>query len=271
MAKVSEPRLGGLTKEQEREVADQLERSLGLNPKHGWFRNIDNILANRKKVYGMLDEDWDKMFRELPYYGEFQAQDIDAIQEYFLDKYPIKKVLGLPVRQKMNLFDTETWPTNWKSIGETYGIEAGVIPSDEAYQKIMSISPDALSGVKATGLDSYEGPIAGTIEYEDPRQQRAVEGVPSFDNTGIYRQDLSISDFKDLGIGGAGKFTRMIEGMTDQEKIDADLMDDPVFQRRIDEVQESAEKERMDKRFKQKRDAERRARQYDAIAKRLWT
>jgi len=153
------PRLGGLSKEQEREVAAQLERSLGLNPDHGWLRNTDNIIANVSKIYGMSDEDWDKMFRELPHYGEFQDQDIDAIQEHFLNKYPHKKILGLPIEFRS--------PWDWDTIGEKYGIEAGVIPSDAAYQKIMSISPDALSGVKTTGLDSYKGPIAETIEWKD--------------------------------------------------------------------------------------------------------
>jgi len=160
--------LGGLSKAQEKEVADQLERSLGLNPDHGWIRNTDNIIANVSKIYGMTDEDWDKMFRELPHYGEFQDQDIDAIQEHFLNKYPHKKILGIPIEFRS--------PWDWDTIGEKYGIEAGVIPSDAAYQKIMSISPDALSGVKTTGLDSYQGPIAETIEWKD---------VPKMANGGL--------------------------------------------------------------------------------------
>ena len=50
-----------MSKAQEKEVADQLERSLGLNPDHGWIRNTDNIIANVSKIYGMTDEDWDKL------------------------------------------------------------------------------------------------------------------------------------------------------------------------------------------------------------------
>jgi hypothetical protein len=272
MAKVSEwldpgPKLGGLNKKQEREVADQLERSLGLNPEWGWKRNIANILGNAYSVYGMTDEEWGKKFRELPYYGDWQGQDVDAVQEHLLNKYPHKTILGL------------------LGLGEKYG---GVIPSDAAYQKIMSISPDALSRVKATGLDSYEGPIAETIEWE--------EDVPKMAKGGLLSGAAIVGEAgPELVVGNAeviplptkeekafwanhpdpkfhsAQFTLQLERMTDQEKIDAGLMEDPAFQRRIDEVQERAEKERRDKKSKQKLDVERRVRQYDAIAKRLWT
>ena len=151
---------GGLSKSQEIEVADLIEEGFGLNPKYGLGLNTLNILGAAKKIYGMSDEDWDKMLKDLPYYGQFQDQDIDAIQEHFLSKYPLEDILSIKVPEM-------SMPWNWENIGEKYGVGAGVIPSDEAYQKIMSISPDALSGVKATGLDSYEGPIAETIEWKD--------------------------------------------------------------------------------------------------------
>ena len=163
------PRLGGLTKDQEREVADLLEKGFGLNPKYGIKGNLATgaIFGAVKKIHGMSDKEWAEMLRGLPHYGDFQDQDIDAIQEHFLNKYPVGPLLKLPVPQEFKLFDRSTWPNNWETLGETYGIDAGVLPSDAAYQKIMSISPDALSGVKATGLDSYEGPIAETIEWKD--------------------------------------------------------------------------------------------------------
>ena len=106
-----------------------------------------------------------------------------------------------------------------------------------------------------------DGEVVETIEWEDPRQQVGPGGVPSFDNTGIYNQDLSISDFKDLGIGGAGKFTRMVESMTTQELFDAGYID----------AIEKEERDRKDRRHQQGVEEERRARQYDAIAQILWT
>ena len=240
--------LGGLSKAQEKEVADQLERSLGLNPDHGWIRNTDNIIANVSKIYGMTDEDWDKMFRELPHYGEFQDQDIDAIQEHFLNKYPHKKILGIPIEFRS--------PWDWDTIGEKYGIEAGVIPSDAAYQKIMSISPDALSGVKATGLGDIPkmakgGLLSGT----------AIVGEAGPELVTGNATVTPLSDFKGLGIGSAGKWTRMVEGMTTQELFDEGY---------IDSI-EKEERDRKDRRHQQGVEAQRRARQYDAIAKRLWT
>ena len=105
------------------------------------------------------------------------------------------------------------------------------------------------------------GDVVETIEWVDPGQQVGPGGVPSFDNTGIYNQDLSISDFKDLGIGGAGKFTRMVESMTTQELFDAGYID----------AIEKEERDRKDIRHQQGVEAQRRARQYDAIAQRLWT
>ena len=46
--------------------------------------------------------------------------------------------------------------------------------------------------LKATGLDSYEGPIAETIEYEEP-QQVGPEGVPSFDDSGITMDMMDLN------------------------------------------------------------------------------
>ena len=105
------------------------------------------------------------------------------------------------------------------------------------------------------------GDVVETIEWVDPGQQVGPGGVPSFDNTGIYNQDLSISDFKDLGIGGAGKFTRMVESMTTQELFDAGYID----------AIEKEERVLKDRRHQQGVEEERRARQYDAIAQRLST
>jgi len=163
------PKLGGLNKNQEREVAALVEENFGLNPEWGWKGNIPNIPGAASRIYGMSDEDWDKMLKELPYYGDFQDEDVDSIQEYFLDKYPVEDILSIKIPEV-------SLPWNWETIGEKYGVGAGVLPSDAAYKKIMSISPDALSGVKTTGLDSYQGPIAETIEWKD---------VPKMANGGL--------------------------------------------------------------------------------------
>jgi len=258
------PRLGGLTKDQEREVADLLEKGFGLNPKYGIKGNLATgaIFGAVKKIHGMSDKEWAEMLRGLPHYGDFQDQDIDAIQEHFLNKYPVGPLLKLPVPQEFKLFDRSTWPNNWETLGETYGIDAGVLPSDAAYQKIMSISPDALSGVKATGLDSYEGPIAETIEYEDPNQQVGPERVPSFDNTGIYSDDPMFGPIQDTLRHERWLREEWVPDASYQELFESGW---------IEEAEERAEKERRDKRSQQKWDAIRRARQYDAIAKRLGT
>ena len=242
------PRLGGLSKEQEREVADQLERSFGLNPEWGWL-NIPDIVGNASRVYNMSDEDWDKMFKELPYYGQFQDQDINAIQEHFLSKYPLEHIPIL------------------STLAEKYGIDAGTIPSDAAYQKIMSISPDALSGVKTTGLDSYQGPIAETIEYKD---------VPKMAKGGLLSGAAIVGEAgPELVVGNA----EVVPLRTKEEEAFWDNHPDPKFhsaqftlrRERVIEAAEKAEKERRDKISQQKWDAERRARQYDAIAQRLST
>jgi len=252
-ARFPEGMLGGLSKEQEREVAAQLERSFGLNPEWGWKRNLPNILGNAYRVYGMTDEEWDKNLRELPNYGDWQGQDVDAVQEYLLNKYPYKKILGL------------------LGLG---GMAGEVLPSDAAYQKIMSISPDALSGVKATGLGDIPkmangGLLSGAAIVGEAGPELVVgnaEVVP----LPTKEEEAFWANHPDP-MFNAAQYTLQLERMTDQEKIDAGLMDDPVFQRRIDEVQERAEKERRDKRSQQKWDAIRRARQYEAIANRLGT
>ena len=182
---------GGLSKSQEIEVADLIEEGFGLNPKYGLGLNTLNILGAAKKIYGMSDEDWDKMLKDLPYYGQFQDQDIDAIQEHFLSKYPLEDILSIKVPEM-------SMPWNWENIGEKYGVGAGVIPSDEVYKAIMSVSPDALSGVSVTGLDSYQGPIAEVIEYEEP-QQVGPEGVPSFDDSGITMDMIDLDPILDIG------------------------------------------------------------------------
>jgi hypothetical protein len=247
------PRLGGLSKEQEREVAAQLERSLGLNPDHGWIRNTDNIIANVSKIYGMTDEDWDKMFRELPHYGEFQDQDIDAIQEHFLNKYPHKKILGIPIEFRS--------PWDWDTIGEKYGIEAGVIPSDAAYKKIMSISPDALSGVKVTGLGDVPkmakgGLLSGAAIVGEAGPELVVG------NAEVVPLPDSFHDAQDTLRHERWIREEWVPDASYQELFESGW---------IEEAEERAEKERRDKRFQQKWDAIRRARQYEAIANRLGT
>jgi len=277
------PRLGGLTKDQEREVADLLEKGFGLNPKYGIKGNLATgaIFGAAKKIHGMSDKEWAEMLRGLPHYGDFQDQDIDAIQEHFLNKYPVGPLLKLPVPQEFKLFDRSTWPNNWKNIGETYGIGAGVLPSDAAYQKIMSISPDALSGIKVTGLgDVPKMANGGLINGTNGNPGMAIVGEAGPEaviSNNAQVVPLPTAEEKAFWANhpdpmfNAAQYTLQLERMTDQEKIDAGLMDDPVFQSRIDEVQERAEKERRDKRSQQKWDAIRRARQYDAIAKRIWT
>ena len=249
------PRLGGLSKEQEREVADQLERSFGLNPEWGWL-NIPDIVGNASRVYNMSDEDWDKMFKELPYYGQFQDQDINAIQEHFLSKYPLEHIPIL------------------STLAEKYGIDAGTIPSDAAYQKIMSISPDALSGVKTTGLDSYQGPIAETIEYKD---------VPKMAKGGLLSGAAIVGEAgPELVVGNAevvplpDSFHAAQDTIRHERWLREEWVPDASYQELfesgwIEEAEERAGKERRDKRSQQKWDAIRRARQYDAIAKRLGT
>ena len=253
---------GGLSKSQEIEVADLIEEGFGLNPKYGLGLNTLNILGAAKKIYGMSDEDWDKMLKDLPYYGQFQDQDIDAIQEHFLSKYPLEDILSIKVPEM-------SMPWNWENIGEKYGVGAGVIPSDEAYKAIMSVSPDALSGIKTTGLDSYKGPIAETIEWKDvPKMANGglINGTAIVGEAGpeLVTGNATVtplSDFKGLGIGSAGKWTRMVEGMTTQELFDEGYID----------AIEKEERDRKDRRHQQGVEAQRRARQYDAIAKRIWT
>ena len=211
------PRLGGLSKEQEREVAAQLERSLGLNPKYGLGLNALNIVGAAKKIYGMSDEDWDKMLKDLPYYGQFQDQDIDAIQEHFLSKYPLEDILSIKVPEM-------SMPWNWENIGEKYGVGAGVIPSDEVYKAIMSVSPDALSGVKTTGLDSYQGPIAETIEWKDvPKMGKGglINGNPGMAIVGDAGPEVVISNNAEvvplLGIGPENPADQMYQAIQNAE------------------------------------------------------
>ena len=212
------PRLGGLTKDQEREVADLLEKGFGLNPKYGIKGNLATgaIFGAVKKIHGMSDKEWAEMLRGLPHYGDFQDQDIDAIQEHFLNKYPHKKILGIPIEFRS--------PWDWDTIGEKYGIEAGVIPSDAAYQKIMSISPDALSGVKTTGLDSYKGPIAETIEWKDvPKMGKGglINGNPGMAIVGDAGPEVVISNNAEvvplLGIGPENPVDQMYQAIQNAE------------------------------------------------------
>jgi len=65
------------------------------------------------------------------------------------------------------------------------------LTGDEAYSRIMFFSPESVSrsNITATGLDSYEGPIAETIEY---KEDNGPEGVPVLDNA-----DMSM-DMMDL-------------------------------------------------------------------------
>ena len=274
------PRLGGLSKEQEREVADQLERSFGLNPEWGWL-NIPDIVGNASRVYNMSDEDWDKMFKELPYYGQFQDQDINAIQEHFLSKYPLEHIPIL------------------STLAEKYGIDAGTIPSDAAYQKIMSISPDALSGVKATALpimdrsdteieewnpepvdwrtSPYEKDITNTgEEVWVPGFHGTLTNIPRMAKGGLLSGAAIVGEAgPELVVGNA----EVVPLRTKEEEAFWDNHPDPKFhsaqftlrRERVIEAAEKAEKERRDKMYQQKWDAERRARQYEAIANRLGT
>ena len=238
------PKLGGLNKNQEREVAALVEENFGLNPEWGWKGNIPNIPGAASRIYGMSDEDWDKMLKELPYYGDFQDEDVDSIQEYFLDKYPVEDILSIKIPEV-------SLPWNWETIGEKYGVGAGVLPSDAAYKKIMSISPDALSGIKVTGLDP-----------QGLKQQVGPEGVPSFDNTGIYSDDPMFGPIQDTLRHERRLREEWIPDASYQELFDSGW---------IEEAKERAEKERRDKISQQKWDAIRRARQYEAIANRLGT
>ena len=238
------PKLGGLNKNQEREVAALVEENFGLNPEWGWKGNIPNIPGAASRIYGMSDEDWDKMLKELPYYGDFQDEDVDSIQEYFLDKYPVEDILSIKIPEV-------SLPWNWETIGEKYGVGAGVLPSDAAYKKIMSISPDALSGIKVTGLDP-----------QGLKQQVGPEGVPSFDNTGIYSDDPMFGPIQDTLRHERWLREEWVPDASYQELFESGW---------IEEAEERAGKERRDKRSQQKWDAIRRARQYDAIAKRLGT
>ena len=238
------PKLGGLNKNQEREVAALVEENFGLNPEWGWKGNIPNIPGAASRIYGMSDEDWDKMLKELPYYGDFQDEDVDSIQEYFLDKYPVEDILSIKIPEV-------SLPWNWETIGEKYGVGAGVLPSDAAYKKIMSISPDALSGIKVTGLDP-----------QGLKQQVGPEGVPSFDNTGIYSDDPMFGPIQDTLRHERWLREEWVPDASYQELFESGW---------IEEAEERAEKERRDKRSQQKWDAIRRARQYEAIANRLGT
>ena len=238
------PKLGGLNKNQEREVAALVEENFGLNPEWGWKGNIPNIPGAASRIYGMSDEDWDKMLKELPYYGDFQDEDVDSIQEYFLDKYPVEDILSIKIPEV-------SLPWNWETIGEKYGVGAGVLPSDAAYKKIMSISPDALSGIKVTGLDP-----------QGLKQQVGPEGVPSFDNTGIYSDDPMFGPIQDTLRHERWLREEWVPDASYQELFDSGW---------IEEAKERAEKERRDKISQQKWDAIRRARQYEAIANRLGT
>ena len=257
------PRLGGLTKDQEREVADLLEKGFGLNPKYGIKGNLATgaIFGAAKKIHGMSDKEWAEMLRGLPHYGDFQDQDIDAIQEHFLNKYPVGPLLKLPVPQKFKLFDKSTWPNNWKNIGETYGIGAGVLPSDAAYQKIMSISPDALSGIKVTGLGDVPkmakgGLLSGAAIVGEAGPELVVG------NAEVVPLPDSFHDAQDTLRHERWLREEWVPDASYQELFESGW---------VEEAEEKAEKERRDKMYQQKWDAERRARQYEAIANRLRT
>ncbi len=274
MAKVSEwvdpnQKVGGLTKDQEAEIANLVSKSFGSS-RIGLLKKAAE-LGKIKKFMGLpvgFEPDAKAIaeyIQSFPYQGQYQKQDIGAIYSSLSDKYGggAFKLLGDP-------------PT-----------------AEEVYSKIMFFSPESVSrsNITATGLGSYDGSIAETIEWKDvPKMAKGgiINGNPGMAIVGEAGPEAVISNNAQVvplptaeekafwanhpdPMFNAAQYTLQLERMTDQEKIDAGLMDDPVFQSRIDEVQERAEKERRDKRSQQKWDAIRRARQYEAIANRLGT
>ena len=231
MAKVSEwvdpSTVGGLTEGQEEEIVNLVSKSFGSS-RIGLLKKAA-ALGKIKKFMGLpvgFEPDAKAIaeyIQSFPYQGQYQKQDIGAIYSSLSDKYGggAFKLLGDP-------------PT-----------------AEEVYSKIMFFSPESVSrsNITATGLDSYEGPIAETIEY---KEDNGPEGVPVLDNA-----DMSM-DMMDLNYD----LTPLYQG----EKEFWANHPDPKFhsaqftlhQERHIEDEERAEKER-------------RARQYDAIAKKLWT
>ena len=106
------------------------------------------------------------------------------------------------------------------------------------------------------------GDVVETIEWVDPGQQVGPERVPSFDNTGIYSDDPMFGPIQDTLRHERWLREEWVPDASYQELFESGW---------IEEAEERAEKERRDKRSQQKWDAIRRARQYDAIAKRLGT
>ena len=106
------------------------------------------------------------------------------------------------------------------------------------------------------------GDVVETIEWEDPGQQVGPERVPSFDNTGIYSDDPMFGPIQDTLRHERWLREEWVPDASYQELFESGW---------IEEAEERADKERRDKRSQQKWDAERRARQYEAIANRLGT
>lgn len=127
---------GGLNPSQEREVSDQLEREFGLNPKYGFIRNSPQFKSVAEQIIPMTEEDWDEKFRSLPYYGDWEASDINNVQKHLLRKYPIAQVLGI----------LDKFPLISKGMREQFNMDdIKNIQSNSAYRSIMEISPDAVT------------------------------------------------------------------------------------------------------------------------------
>jgi len=156
MAKVSEwvdpSTVGGLTEGQEEEIANLVSKSFGSS-RIGLLKKAA-ALGKIKKFMGLpvgFEPDAKAIaeyIQSFPYQGQYQKQDIGAIYSSLSDKYGggAFKLLGDP-------------PT-----------------AEEVYSKIMFFSPESVSRskIKATGLDSYGGPIAETIEWEEPSLKERV-------------------------------------------------------------------------------------------------
>jgi len=172
--------------------------------------------------------------------------DLNSMYRKFLDQR------GLLLKPKKKPF--------WKKEEDWYPGPRVDIPYLKG-ESILGLNPPAVVGEdlwkRTVGKDDD---VVETIEWVDPGQQVGPERVPSFDDTGIYP--------------GVPR-----KGDPDFEEVFWANHPDPKFNaaqftlrtERITEESEKAEKERRDKISQQKWDAERRARQYDAIAQRLST
>ena len=111
---------GGITPQQEQELTQSLLRSLGLLNKKGL-----NIAPPLVKAFIKKDDEWPDLFKTLPYYGKLERQDINAIQERLLDKYPMTGFI--------------------KKTINTLGLDESKLTPNFAYQKVMAIDPAATS------------------------------------------------------------------------------------------------------------------------------